>query len=64
MLPAAFVVGGFLTPMEWGRLGPENFVTPLGLIAGAMLIFLSYEGFELMARDYGIGFSKYHPRSE
>jgi amino acid transporter len=35
--------------MEWARLGPENFVTALGLVAGAMLIFLNYEGFELIA---------------
>jgi amino acid transporter len=42
LLLAAFVVGGLLTPMEWGRLGPGNFVTPLGLVAGAMLIFLNY----------------------
>ena len=40
LLLAAFVVAGLLTPMEWSRLGPENFVTPLGLVAGAMLIFL------------------------
>jgi amino acid transporter len=44
-----FVVVGLAAPMEWGRLGPENFVTPLGLTAGAMLIFLNYEGFELIA---------------
>jgi amino acid transporter len=49
LLLVAFVMGGLLTPMEWGRLGPENFVTPLGLVAGAMLIFLNYEGFELIA---------------
>ncbi len=49
LLLAAFVVAGFLTPMEWSRLGPENFVTPMGLVAGAMLIFLNYEGFELIA---------------
>ena len=30
-------------------LGPENFVTPLGLVAGAMLIFLNDEGFERIA---------------
>jgi hypothetical protein len=40
VLLAGFVVAGLLTPMEWSRLGPENFVTPLGLVAGAMLIFL------------------------
>lgn len=49
LLLVAFVVAGFLAPMEWNRLGPENFVTPLGLVAGAMLIFLNYEGFELIA---------------
>jgi amino acid transporter len=49
VLLAGFVVAGLLTPMEWSRLGPENFVTPLGLVAGAMLIFLNYEGFELIA---------------
>jgi len=49
LLLVAFVVTGFLTPMEWTRFGPENFVTPLGLVAGAMLIFLNYEGFELIA---------------
>lgn len=49
LLLAAFVVAGFLTPIEWTRLGPENFVTPMGMIAGAMLIFLNYEGFELIA---------------
>ncbi|HYQ73294.1 MAG TPA: APC family permease, partial [Gammaproteobacteria bacterium] len=49
LLLAAFVVAGFLTPMDWSRLAPDNFVSPLGLTAGAMLIFLNYEGFELIA---------------
>ncbi len=49
LLLGAFVVAGLVTPMEWTRLGPDHFVTPLGLIAGAMLIFLNYEGFELIA---------------
>jgi uncharacterized protein len=53
VLLAGFVVAGLLTPMEWSRLGPENFVTPLGLVAGAMLIFLNYEGFELIANASG-----------
>jgi amino acid transporter len=35
--------------MQWDRMAPENFVSPLGLVAGAMLIFLNYEGFELIA---------------
>lgn len=49
VLLAAFVVAGLFTPMEWSRLGPENYVSPMGLVAGAMLIFLNYEGFELIA---------------
>ena len=49
LLLAAFVVAGLLTPMEWNRLGPENFVSPLGLVAGAMLIFLNCDGFGLIA---------------
>jgi amino acid transporter len=49
LLLGAFIVAGLLTPMEWTRLGPDNFVSPLSLIAGAMLIFLNYEGFELIA---------------
>lgn len=49
LLLGAFVVAGLLTPMDWDRLGPDSFVSPLGLVAGAMLIFLNYEGFELIA---------------
>ena len=49
LLLAAFVVAGFFTPMEWSRLDTDNFVSPLGIVAGAMLIFLNYEGFELIA---------------
>jgi len=49
LLLVAFIVAGLLTSMEWNRFEPQNFVTPLGLVAGAMLIFLNYEGFELIA---------------
>jgi amino acid transporter len=49
LLLAGFVAVGLLTPMEWSRLGTENYVAPMGLVAGAMLIFLNYEGFELIA---------------
>lgn len=49
LLLIAFVAVGLLTPMEWTRLSTENYVTPIGLVAGAMLIFLNYEGFELIA---------------
>ncbi len=48
-LLAVFIVAGLLTPMDWTRLGPEHAVTPIGMVAGAMLIFLNYEGFELIA---------------
>ncbi len=49
LLLLSFIVAGFLTPMEWTRLSPENYVAAPSLIAGAMLIFLNYEGFELIA---------------
>jgi len=53
VLLAAFIAAGLATPMEWSRLGPDHFVSPLGLVAGAMLIFLNYEGFELIANAGG-----------
>lgn len=49
VLLLGFVAVGLSTPMEWERLEPSNYVSPLGLVAGAMLIFLNYEGFELIA---------------
>lgn len=49
LLLAGFVIAGLFMPMEWSRLTPENYVTPMGMVAGAMLIFLNYEGFELIA---------------
>jgi amino acid transporter len=49
LLLLGFIVAGLSTPMEWSRLGPENYVPPMSLVAGAMLIFLNYEGFELIA---------------
>jgi hypothetical protein len=49
LLLGGFVLAGLLTPMDWSRLGPEHAVSPMGLVAGAMLIFLNYEGFELIA---------------
>ena len=53
LLLLAFIVGGLLTPMDWERLEPAHFVSPMGLVAGAMLIFLNYEGFELIANASG-----------
>lgn len=49
LLLVAFVVMGLLTPIDWERLDPIGAVSPMGLVAGAMLIFLNYEGFELIA---------------
>lgn len=49
LILAGFIVAGLVTPMEWSRLGTEHYVSPMGLVAGAMLIFLNYEGFELIA---------------
>jgi len=49
ILLVGFVAVGVATPMDWSRMAPEQYVTPMGLIAGAMLIFLNYEGFELIA---------------
>jgi amino acid transporter len=49
ILLAGFVTAGLAVPMDWSRLAPGQGVTSMGLIAGAMLIFLNYEGFELIA---------------
>jgi uncharacterized protein len=49
LLLGGFVIVGLYMPMDWSRFDPVNYVTPMGLIAGAMLIFLNYEGFELIA---------------
>ncbi|MDG2011995.1 MAG: APC family permease, partial [Pirellulaceae bacterium] len=49
VLLGVFIVVGFMTPMEWTRMAPENWVGPFELLAGAMVIFLNYEGFELIA---------------
>ncbi len=49
VLLGIFVVVGLATPMDWSRLARDQYVAPLPLVAGAMLIFLNYEGFELIA---------------
>ena len=49
ILLAIFIAAGFMTPIEWQRLAPENFVEPLALISGAVIVFFNYEGFELIA---------------
>ncbi|MEJ2168290.1 MAG: APC family permease [Desulfobacterales bacterium] len=43
-----FVVVGALS-MDSGRLLPDQWASPVQMIAGGMIIFLAYEGFELIA---------------
>jgi hypothetical protein len=49
ILLAGFIAAGLLMPGEPARLAPAQWVAPLPLLAGAMVIFLNYEGFELIA---------------
>lgn len=44
----AFVAAG-IRGVQVGRLAPPQWSSPLGLVAGGMIIFLAYEGFELIA---------------
>lgn len=45
-----FVVAGLASPsLTLARLGPASWVSPLDIAGCGMLIFLSYEGFELIA---------------
>ncbi len=49
VLLALFIAAGLASPMDWTWAQPRHFVPPLEIIAGAMIIFLNYEGFELIA---------------
>ncbi|WP_198034088.1 APC family permease [Acidihalobacter ferrooxydans] len=49
ILLVGFIVAGLTLPGEPARLAPAHWVAPLPLLAGAMIIFLNYEGFELIA---------------
>ena len=45
-----FVVVGLLSPsLTFERLTPANWVSPIDIVAAGMLVFFSYEGFELIA---------------
>ena len=44
-----FIVAGLAIHGDFARLGTVDWVPPLPLVAGAMVIFLNYEGFELIA---------------
>jgi amino acid transporter len=37
--------------VDWARLAPAGWAPPLHLVAGGMIIFLAYEGFELIANS-------------
>jgi len=43
------VAGAGLGLVDWSRFSPSNWPHPLNLVAGGMIIFLAYEGFELIA---------------
>ncbi|MGA8259582.1 MAG: APC family permease [Arenicellales bacterium] len=48
LILVVFVVLGF-ADIEPARLAPGTWTAPLNLVAGGMIIFLAYEGFELIA---------------
>ncbi len=43
-----FILGGIWF-VDTSRISPDNWADPFALIAGGMIIFLAYEGFELIA---------------
>jgi amino acid transporter len=45
----AFVAAGFAVGGHWSSIQPAHWVGPVPLVAGAMVVFLNYEGFELIA---------------
>ncbi|MBU2549726.1 MAG: APC family permease [Proteobacteria bacterium] len=42
-------IGAGIWGVDWPRLAPAQWSPPLNLVAGGMIIFLAYEGFELIA---------------
>lgn len=48
LILTAFVFMG-LGSVEWSQLGPDQWATPFEIVACGMIIFLNYEGFELIA---------------
>ena len=43
------VVGAGIMYLDLSRLSPSNWADPVSVVAGGMIIFLAYEGFELIA---------------
>ena len=48
-----FVVIVSLGLVDWSRLSPSKWPPPSSIVAGGMIIFLAYEGFELVANTAG-----------
>lgn len=51
LLLGAFIVIGLATPLKISHLGFSNYVPAWDIVSGAMIIFLNYEGFELIANS-------------
>jgi uncharacterized protein len=49
LLLVVFIIVGVASPLDTTRLGLSTYVPMWGIISGAMIIFLNYEGFELIA---------------
>ncbi|HIK31762.1 MAG TPA: amino acid permease [Oscillatoriales cyanobacterium M59_W2019_021] len=45
-----FIAVGF-RGVDWQNLQPSTWASPVSIVAGGMIIFLAYEGFELMANS-------------
>lgn len=45
-----FIIGGLLLPgLDWSRLEPAAWASPMAIVSAGMMGFLAYEGFELIA---------------
>jgi len=49
VLLVIFIIGGLITPINWEQMDTTNWVEPVAMVSGAFIIFLNYEGFELIA---------------
>ncbi|MEO1958145.1 MAG: APC family permease, partial [Nautiliaceae bacterium] len=47
----AFIIIGFYTAEHFERLSPKFWESPIKIITGGLIIFLAYEGFELIANS-------------
>ncbi len=53
LLILALFIGVGIFGIDHARLAPSTWAPPLNLVAGGMIIFLAYEGFELIANTAG-----------